>query len=242
MIRILAAIFVLALTAPAIARTACEQRTFEGARFTVCRYDPQTDKISIAWRNADGVPLMGFAGLKAALKSAASQVKFAVNAGMFHLGGRPVGLFVANGVQETQLNINEGPGNFHLLPNGVFWIDRKGRAFVDDARAFPRRGAEPVLATQSGPMLLIHGKLHPKIQDDGPSKLIRNGVGEAGNGRAVFAISETPVSFGKMARFFRDEMGLKNALFLDGSVSSLWDPANSRMDIRAPLGPLIWVY
>ena len=40
-------------------------------------------------------------------------------------------------------------------------------------------------------------------------------------GRAHFVISEGPVSFGKLARYFRDVLKMPNALYLDGSVSEL---------------------
>lgn len=231
----------LCFAASASAKKPCSPpRAFEGDRFTMCVYHPAEDEIGIAWRTRDGVPLRGFPALKGMLGARAGQVHFAVNAGMYHAGGAPVGLFVAQGVQETPLNRREGPGNFHMLPNGVFWIDREGHAHVDTTERFARRGVKPVLATQSGPMLLIGGKLHPRIQDDGPSRLIRNGVAETWAGGAIFVVSETPVSFGKMARFFR-ELPVRDALYLDGSVSSLWDPSQNRMDIRAPLGPMIWV-
>lgn len=229
------------LTLGAFAKTPCEVRAFEGDRFTVCTYDPQTDKIHLAWRNATGSPLLGFASLKAELGARAPKVHFAMNAGMFHFGGAPVGLFVAEGAVEKPLNRRGGPGNFHMLPNGVFWIGQDRRANVDASDIYARRGVNPVLATQSGPMLLIDGKLHPRIQDDGPSRLIRNGVGETAEGGAVFVISEAPVSFGKLARFFRDKLAVRDALFLDGSVSSLWEPGRNRMDLFSRLGPIIWV-
>jgi uncharacterized protein YigE (DUF2233 family) len=225
----------------AFAKSPCQLRDFDGDRFTVCAYDPQTDNIHIAWRSADGAPLRGFPALKAMLGPRADAVRFAMNAGMFHLGGAPVGLFVAGGVQEKPLNRRRGPGNFHMLPNGVFWVGRDGRAHVDAADDFAEKRGSPVLATQSGPMLLIDGNLHPRIQRDGPSRLIRNGVGETSGNGAVFVISESAVSFGMLARFFRDELAVRNALFLDGSVSSLWEPSRRRMDVRAFLGPIIWV-
>jgi prepilin-type processing-associated H-X9-DG protein len=98
---------------------------------------------------------------------------------------------------------------------------------------------EVALATQSGPMLVIHGKLHPKIEPDGESRLIRNGVGVTADGHAVFVISEDPVSFGKLARFFRDSLHAPNALYFDGSVSSLWDPPDGRQDSHNQLGPIL---
>jgi uncharacterized protein YigE (DUF2233 family) len=88
-------------------------------------------------------------------------------------------------------------------------------------------------------MLVIDGKLHPAFEHDGTSRHVRNGVGIAPNGRALFVISEEPVSFGKFARFFRDRLKARNALFFDGAVSALWDPANGRRDITRPLGPMV---
>ena len=52
-------------------------------------------------------------------------------------------------------------------------------------------------------------------------------------------LSEDPVSFGKFARFFRDGLKARNALFFDGAVSALWDPAKGRRDITNPLGPMV---
>lgn len=49
------------------------------------------------------------------------------------------------------------------------------------------------------------------------------------------------MSFGKLARFYRDVLKTPNALYLDGAVSSLWDPATERMDARAPIGPMLVV-
>ena len=49
------------------------------------------------------------------------------------------------------------------------------------------------------------------------------------------------MSFGKLARYYRDVLETPNALFLDGSVSQLWDPARDRIDSGPELGPLIVV-
>ena len=77
--------------------------------------------------------------------------------------------------------------------------------------------------TQSGPMLLIDGKLHPEITDDGPSRTRRNGVGVDRQGRAHFVISEGPVSFGKEDAgrnlphgVFVDNIGLNGLMLLEG--------------------------
>ena len=79
------------------------------------------------------------------------------------------------------------------------------------------------------------------ITADGPSRLIRNAVGVDEKGRAHFVISNAPLSFGKLARFFRDELNTPNALFLDGSVSALWNPATGRTNGGAAIGPILVV-
>lgn len=165
------------------------------------------------------------------------KVAFAINAGMFDEQGRPIGLAIAEGKEKHAVNRRKGGGNFHLMPNGVFIVRKSGEAaIVATAGYAPSNNIQT--ATQSGPMLVIAGKLHPAFEPDGASRLIRNGVGVR-SGRALLVISQEPVSFGKFARFFRDELKTPNALYLDGSVSSLWDPANGRQDSHAPLGPIL---
>lgn len=47
------------------------------------------------------------------------------------------------------------------------------------------------------------------------------------------------MSPGKFARLFRDGLKTPNALYFDGGVSSLWVPADGRMDDFEDLGPII---
>jgi len=54
-------------------------------------------------------------------------------------------------------------------------------------------------------------------------------------------ISEEAVSFGRFARLFRDALGCPDALYLDGTVSSLWDANTGRRDSYAGLGPMLVV-
>lgn len=224
---------------PAQAReTACEGTVFEGRRFTVCRFDRALDEMRLVVNNGAGVPLRSLASLGAALGVDADDVRFAMNAGMYDADGRPIGLYVENGALLRSANTRDGTGNFHLKPNGVFSVDGDGIAHVETTEAYVSRSPSPRWATQSGPMLVIAGAIHPEFQPDGPSRLIRNGVGIGKSGAVIFAISEEAVSFGRFARLFRDELGCDDALYLDGVVSSLWDPSRNRMDDRAPLGPM----
>ncbi|WP_246381087.1 phosphodiester glycosidase family protein [Novosphingobium chloroacetimidivorans] len=218
----------------------CSGATFEGTPLTHCIADPALHTVRTVL-GPGGKPYRSLSELAVALGPKASQVAFAMNGGMFDEAGMPIGYYVENGRRIHALNRNEGWGNFHLQPNGVFFgtgTRWEVRTAADFASHVARR---PDFGTQSGPMLVIAGKLHPRIDRDGPSQKLRNAVGVDRQGRAHFVISEAPISFGKLARYFRDELHTPNALFLDGSVSSLWDPRMGRVDGGPPLGPLILV-
>ncbi|MGX7952596.1 phosphodiester glycosidase family protein [Tsuneonella sp. HG249] len=218
--------------------SACKTVTFEDASFTDCVADPARHRITTMLGSP---PYRGLEALAAARPAGAPKVAFAVNAGMFDDEGKPIGYYVRDGERGKELNRNDGAGNFHMKPNGVFFgTGGKWRVMAAD-EFYSEVGDRPEFGTQSGPMLVVGGKLHPEITDDGPSRTVRNGVGVDGAGRAHFVISEGPVSFGKLARYFRDSLKVENALYLDGAVSSLWDPASGRMDARAPIGPMLVV-
>jgi uncharacterized protein YigE (DUF2233 family) len=218
----------------------CEPVMFEDTPFTHCVADPAQHRIFAALDAPNGDPARSLEVLADSLLEP-GQGAFAMNGGMFDEDGEPIGYYVEDGERRHRLNRNPGGGNFHLRPNGVFYGTGDAwhvRTTDDFAENVDKR---PDFATQSGPMLVIDGKLHPAFDDDGDSKKTRNAVGVDKAGRAHFVISEAPVSFGKLARYFRDRLETPDALFLDGSVSQLWDPARERMDRGAELGPLIVV-
>lgn len=221
----------------------CQSRAFEGSRFTVCPADPKTTQTRMVLTGASGKPLRSLAGLQSASDALKRTPLFGMNAGMYDDQGEPIGLYVSGGKARKKLNLASGSGNFHLLPNGVFWVDAQGYHHIDTAQNYTDSQAKnkPLEASQSGPMLVIEGKLHPAFDDDGQSRYIRNGVGIDGQGTAWFAISEEPVSFGKFARLFRDELHCPNALCFDGTVASIWIPAESRIDFGPPIGPMVLV-
>ena len=229
-------------SAPAPAQTAsspCQEQIFEDDRFVVC--DAEKGRIELIAAARNEAPLRNFSELETRLGSRTGNVAFAMNAGMFDEEGRPIGLAIVEGKQVRAINRRQGGGNFHLMPNGVFQVRRDGRAEVVTSE---RWSPSPDIraATQSGPMLVIGGKLHPAFDHDGTSHHIRNGVGIGPGGTARFVISQDAVSLGKFARFFRDRLQCDNALFFDGAVSALWDPANHRRDVTVPLGPLVVVF
>lgn len=225
---------------PATTEADCDAVVFEGHQFIECIAVPGRHRIETKITSSNGIIYRGFAALAKDLD--ARDVAFAVNGGMYDAGSRPIGYYVENGQRLHPLNRDTGEGNFYLEPNGIFFGEANGPWQVmtsdDIAQDVAKR---PQFGTQSGPMLVIGGKLHPAISPTGTSLKIRNGVGVDAAGRAHFVTSDDPVSFDTMARMMSDHAKTPNALFLDGTVSSLWYPASGRMDAGYPLGPLIVV-
>ncbi len=219
----------------------CRQVTHESARYTVCEVDATKATVRLFWKQPDGQPYGRLGGLPAA--DGKKPLLFAFNGGMFHADLRPVGLFVAGGQQLVPASTAKGPGNFHLKPNGIFWVG-KGKAGVAETSAYLRHKPAADIATQSGPMLVIDGKLHPLFIRAEASKKYRDGVGVKADGKSiVFAISDDEVSFASFARLYRDVLKCPNALFLDGgSAPALYAPKQGRGSNLLPLGPMIGVY
>lgn len=230
-----AALLWLALAGTA---AACESVAHRGASFTVCTADLTTRRIETRLNGPNGQPLGTFEALEAATDA---PIAFAMNGGMYHQDRRPVGLYVENGRQARSIVTRAGQGNFGMLPNGVFCV-REARAEVIESRQFAADPPACDSATQSGPMLVIDGALHPRFLPDSTSTKRRNGVGATSDGRVVhFAISDGPVTFHQMATLFRDVLGVENALFLDGSISRLYAPGAGRHDGGRTMGPIIVV-
>ena len=229
-----------ARTQDALAGTSvCSSVEFENVPLTHCIADPAQHRIRTALADTDGEIFASLDSFSQTVDQAT--IAFAMNGGEFVRGGRPIGYYVESGERLVELDREDGSGNFYLKPNGVFYGTGGAWEIMTTDRFYSTVGARPEFGTQSGPMLVIGGELHPEIQDNGPSRAVRNGVGIDADGRAHFVISEAPLSFGQLARFFRDELNTPNALYLDSNVSSMWDPATARLDDEAALGPLIVV-
>ena len=231
---------ILLLLAPLGAKAAeCTPVSFDGARFTTCRIDLARDELRL-WLDApSGTPYGSFRAIDDALRAEGARLGMAMNAGMYHADRSPVGHYVEDGVERMRVITSEGPGNFGLLPNGVFCLGGD-RARIVESRAFAAEAPACDFATQSGPMLVIDGALHPRFIEDGSSVYVRNGVGVSADGRIVWlAISDERVNFHHFARLFRDELETPDALYFDGNVSRLYDSGSGRHDGGVRLGPII---
>lgn len=241
MVRSAAALILIVLTGFAVqASPECETGQFETVRYSACKIDPEADTIRLYHKTAAGALIGSFSALADLVDRDGKQLTFAMNAGMYHPDRRPVGLYIEDGVETARVQLREGPGNFGLLPNGVFCLTG-ARAEVTESRKFAADRSACDFATQSGPLLVEGGALHPRFLPDSTSEFVRNGVGVTADGDVVFAISDEPVNFHRFARLFRDRLGTPDALYLDGKVSRIYAPALGRNGIGLPMGPILGV-
>ena len=153
-----------------------------------------------------------------------------MNAGMYESDGSPVGLLISNKKEIKGLNSNKNlEGNFYSMPNGVFYIDSVGKYFIKSSTAFDDlykgKYKNITFGTQSGPVLVIDGKITKNFNIRSTNKLIRNGIGVMKNSQnniSFCVISETPTTFYELASFFKNVLNCDNAMYLDGTVSRLY--------------------
>lgn len=208
-------------------------------RYTVLRVDTRSEDLRLFLRDDQGRPLLQLKRLEAWLKSRGQSLRFAMNAGMYEPDYAPVGLLVIDGRELAPLNLREGEGNFYLKPNGVFLLGEQGPRVIESSQ-YPAQARGVRLATQSGPLLVQGGAIHPRLGPDSKSRHVRNGVGVDGP-IAYFVISDEPVTLYEFARHFRDVLHCSDALYLDGAISTLRAPALRRRGSGAKLGPMIGV-
>lgn len=193
-------------------------------------------QLRLYLNRADGKPYQSFAAIRAHLP-ACERMLFGMNAGMYHADYQPVGLYVEQGRRLTALNQSRGLGNFFMQPNGVLaWSGTQ--MVVMTTAEFAKQNNEPMYATQSGPMLVVDGNINPQFSPESKSLNVRNGVGVLGQ-TAYFAISRTPISLYDFAQVFQQQLQVPQALYLDGSISSVYAPALGRDDTKHLLGPML---
>jgi uncharacterized protein YigE (DUF2233 family) len=221
------------------AASPCVPLSYRSVSYTVCTVDLRAYLVRLFWKDSQQQPYGGFDRLPRRVGD--DPIVFAMNAGMYEEDLSPVGLYVEEGKTLRPANLKSGSANFYLKPNGVLYITGRDAGITPTARFVSERRRVD-FATQSGPMLVIDGHTNPRIRPGSTSEKIRNGVGIRDSHTLVFVISEQPVTLWDFAQFFRVGLKSRSALFLDGSISSLYVPALHRLDALYPMGTIVAAY
>jgi uncharacterized protein YigE (DUF2233 family) len=215
--------------------------------YAVCSFDLTEADLRIFWRDEKRTPYRTFSALADDLAERGLELVFAMNGGMYGVELNPIGLLIEEGKELRRANMAESPTNvspvpnFYKKPNGVFYIG-DAQAGVLEMGRFQELAPAPRFATQSGPLLVIDGALHPAFIEGSSDRRLRNGVGVSSPTTVHFAISQGRVNFHDFARFFRERLGCDNALYLDGgSAPGLYSPQLQRNDRpgHGGYGPII---
>ncbi|MFY7734293.1 MAG: phosphodiester glycosidase family protein [Bacteroidia bacterium] len=201
--------------------------------------DTKTQNLQLFWKDEKGEILKSFQNLKQYVERKNLTLTFAMNGGMFNKDFSPQGLFIENNQTLAALDTAEGNGNFYIKPNGVFYITIDNTPIVCKTTDFKDNG-KVKFATQSGPMLVIDGQIHDAFKSGSANLNIRNGVGILPDNKVVFAMSKTEINFYDFAKYFQN-LGCKNALYLDGFVSRTYLPEKSWTQTDGNFGVMIGV-
>jgi uncharacterized protein YigE (DUF2233 family) len=211
----------------------------ESSRFLSLTVDPGKSKIELYWKDDKNEIIRNFQNLKSYVEKKGKRLTFAMNGGMFMEDYAPLGLFVQKQKTIKKLNTASGSTNFYMKPNGVFYITLDHKAHICTTPAYVNDGRVN-FATQSGPMLLIDGKINTEFTKGSKNINIRNGVGILPNNKVIFAISTDFVNFYDFAEYFKN-MGCTNALYLDGAVSQMYLPEKNWEQMTGDFGVMIGI-
>ena len=234
-------LIILALWLTPVWSADCQAFRFQEPPFTACTAELPKDDVRLFLNDKTGKIFGQFQKLDTSLREQGLDIIFATNGGMYHTDRSPVGLYIENFNEFSPLITRDGPGNFGLLPNGVFCINKR-KFLILETKKFAQAKIQCQYATQSGPLLVINGKIHPKFIRNGTSKFVRSGVGISRNGsKAIFLISNEAVNFHHFAITFLDHFKIDNALYLDGNISRLYSTKLNRIDFGFDIGPMVAV-
>lgn len=212
------------------------------ASLSVCHVDLAQETLRTYWRDETRQPYQTLSALATALKRKGLSLLCATNAGIYEQNLRPLGLYIEEGVTLRPLNVRKNAyGNFYMQPNGVLVLHPDGAAIydTDELAANPALLDGAVSATQSGPLLLIHGRINSQFDPGSGNRLVRNAVCVKSRSEVLLIYSRDPVSFYELASFARDRLTCSDALYLDGSISRMYPDAGR--ELGPALGPMLGV-
>lgn len=208
-------------------------------RFITYTINPKKLNVEFYWKNEKGENFKNIENLKFWLKQRKKTLVFGTNGGMYRKNNSPQGLYIENKIQKAKVDTTNGNGNFYLKPNGVFYIKTDKTTNICLTNDFVNDG-KIKYATQSGPMLVINGKIHYAFKKNSTNLNVRNGVGVLPNNEIMFVMSKKEINFYEFAEYFKNN-GCKNALYLDGFVSRTYLPEKNWIQTDGDFGVIIGV-
>jgi uncharacterized protein YigE (DUF2233 family) len=199
--------------------------------------------IQLCWKNDKGEKLISLDNLKKHIEKKGKKLLFATNAGIYLEDNSPQGLYIENSMELRPLDKKKkvSNANFYMQPNGVFSLTRTGGKIVTTDKHIDDN-AQTLYATQSGPMLVINGKVNNTFRKGSPNNgYIRSGVGINAKGQIIFAISNTGCNFYDFATLFKNVLNCNNALYMDGAICRSYIPAIKRYQLGGNFGAMIAV-
>jgi uncharacterized protein YigE (DUF2233 family) len=213
--------------------------SIDDSRFVSYVVNTRKQDLKLYWKDDKNENFRSIQNLKSWLEQYNKKLVFAMNAGIYKEDNSPLGLFIENQKTVSPLNTSTGNGNFYLKPNGVFYITTDNLPVICNTTKFKNNG-KIKYATQSGPMLVIDGQIHPAFKEGSENLNIRNGVGILPDNTVVFGMSKKEISFYDFAAYFKS-IGCKNALYLDGFVSRTYLPEKNWIQTDGNFGVMIGV-
>ncbi|MBL4624332.1 MAG: phosphodiester glycosidase family protein [Flavobacteriales bacterium] len=125
--------------------------------------NPKQQDLKFYRKDKEGKNYANFQRLKELVETKNRELVFAMNGGMYRKDGSPQGLYIEDGITCTKINARtEAYGNFYMQPNGIFYLTADGKPVICVTSNFISQ-TNISYATQSGPMLVIEGELHPRF-------------------------------------------------------------------------------
>jgi uncharacterized protein YigE (DUF2233 family) len=219
-----------------LAQVTSYTRQYHDLKYTVVEVYDLTKLRLLLNKQGNQAALNYFSQIPPQLK-ACEQMAFAMNAGMFHYTYHPVGLYIEKRKKLFPLNRHRGWGNFYLQPNGVLAWNGKQAAILSTSQ-YAKRKFKVDYATQSGPMLVSNRQINPIFIAESTSLKIRNAVGIKDQ-VLFFVITEQAVNFYTLASFMQADLGVEQALYLDGSISAVYLAEEAINTQSSPFGPML---
>lgn len=202
---------------------------YAGVEYRIFIAAPQ--QVRLLWRNAQGENYANLRSAGKALEAVGETPLMLMNAGIYTQDYQPAGLWIEQGQELRPLNRREGSGNFHIQPNGVLWFDEQAAGIMTSAD-WQQQSPKVRYALQSGPMMLMNGKINSRFIKGLSSPHKRNAACISQSGELYFIITTAVAQGSEWPSFYQMSeamlsFGCEQALYLDGTISHYYATGQS---------------